>query len=213
MLYEKAKTEDLDIVWCDFYRTDGVTNKRDIQNTNTDKVTILKYILTGKKQSTLWNHLVKRSIVFEHDYIKPIPNFLEDMVLVFQYFYYSNKIGYINKPLYYYLQNMESISNSDTRDKTIYQVAQMDINLQLIFAFIKEKKLDKTLKNEIVFRKFFNKRWLLPVIKSPKDCNLWINEYKEINYRMYFNSNISVKDKITSLFVELRLYPIIKRIR
>src|SRR5574344_2940798 len=58
MLYEKAKAEDLDIVWCDFYRTDGVTNKRDIQNTNTDKVTILKYILTGKKQSTLWNHLV-----------------------------------------------------------------------------------------------------------------------------------------------------------
>jgi hypothetical protein len=89
-------------------------------------------------------------------------------------------------------------------------VEQMDINLQLIFAFIKEKKLDKTLKNEIVFRKFFNKRWLLPIIKSPKDCNLWINEYKEINYRMFFNPNISVKDKITSFLVELRLYPLLK---
>ena len=61
ILYEEAT--DLDIVWRDFYRTDGVTNKHDIQNTNTDKVTILKDILIGKKLSTLWNHLVKRSLV------------------------------------------------------------------------------------------------------------------------------------------------------
>jgi glycosyltransferase involved in cell wall biosynthesis len=175
MLYEKAKAENLDIVWCDFYRTDGIANKHDIQNTNTDKVTILKEILIGKKLSTLWNHLVKRSLVFEHDYIKPIPNFLEDMVLVFQYFYYSNKNGYINQPLYYYYENMESISNSDTRDKTIHQVAQMDINLKIIFSFIEQVKLDKALIDEIIFRKFFNKKWLLPIIKSPKDCSLWID--------------------------------------
>jgi glycosyltransferase involved in cell wall biosynthesis len=213
MLYEKAKAEDLDIVWCDFYRTDGLTNKYDNQNTQREITDIFKDILTAKKMATLWNHLVKRSIVTEHKYVEPKTNFMEDVVLLVQYFYYSNKIGYVNRPLYYYYQNMESISNSDTKDKTIYQVAQMDINLQLIFAFIKENKLDKTLKNEIIFRKFFNKRWLLPIIKSPKDCSLWINEYKEINSRMFFNPNISIMDKITSLLVELRLYPILKWIR
>ena len=75
---------------------------------------------------------------------------------------------------------MESISNSDTRDKTIHQVAQMDINLKIIFSFIEQVKLDKALIDEIIFRKFFNKKWLLPIIKLPKDCSLWIDEYKKL---------------------------------
>lgn len=213
ILYEKAKAENLDIVWCDFYRTDGITNKYDKQNTLQEKSYVLKNILIAKKMGSLCNHLVKHSLLLEHQYIEPISSFMEDVVLLVQYFYYSNKIGYVNQPLYYYYENIESISNSDTKDKTLNQVAQMDINLQIIFAFIKQNKLDKTLKNEIIFRKFFNKRWLLPVIKSPKDCSLWINEYKEINFRMFFNPYISVKDRITSILVELRLYPILKWIR
>ena len=114
--------------------------------------------------------------------------------------------------MYYYYENKESVSNSDSRDKTIYQVAQMDINLKIIFSFIEQVKLEKALKDEILFRIFFYKRWLLPIIMTPKDCRLWINEYKEINYRIFFNSYISVKDKIITILVELGLYPFLKKV-
>ena len=213
MLYEKAKAEDLDIVWCDFYRTNGIKHDYITQNANTDKIAILKDILIGNKQATLWNHLVKRSIVIEHNYTQPISNFLEDMVLIVQYVYYSNNFGYINSPLYYYFKNVESISLSSAREKVIYQVAQMDINLQIVFSFIKQTLLAEKLKNELIARKFYNKRWLIQIIKETKDCSLWSDEYKEINFQLFFNPDISVKDKIVSLLVELRLYPLLKRIK
>ena len=34
------------------------------------------------------------------------------------------------------------------------------------------------LKHYIDYRKYFNKRWLLPIIDSPRKCKLWLEEYR-----------------------------------
>src|SRR5574344_624731 len=72
MLYGKAKADDLDLVWCDLYRTDGVTNDYIVQDTEIDKTTILKALLHETKGGYLWNHLVKRNLIFDNEYMYPV---------------------------------------------------------------------------------------------------------------------------------------------
>ncbi len=61
-------------------------------------------------------------------------------------------------------------------------------------------------------RKFFDKRWILPAIQSAKDCTYWTGLHSEINLSLYANPHLSIQDKITSLLVELRFYPLFRKI-
>jgi glycosyltransferase involved in cell wall biosynthesis len=212
ILYEKAKTEDLDMVWCDFYRTDLVTNDYVIQDTDIDNIAILKAFLHEKKGSYLWNHLVKRNVVFDHDYIKPILNYLEDMVLVTQYVYYSNKIGYVKAPLYYYYKNSESITTPGSKERELYVFIEDEVSLRTIFSFLKQKELDTVLKDDIFNIKFLYKMRMMYYISNIKDCNLWVRYFKDINISALFDHKVSLKDKINFLLVESRLYPLKNRI-
>jgi glycosyltransferase involved in cell wall biosynthesis len=208
MLYEKAKADDLDIVWCDFYKSDGINNDYIIQNTKIDKIDIFKDILNSKKMAAMWNHLVKRSIIYDYSYVIPISNFLEDMVLIVQYMYYSNKIGYVNAPLYYYYNNIDSITSYGSKEKEINQLIDHETNLKVVFSFLKQKKLDALLKEEIFHRKFVIKNWSLFMVKKVNDCNIWVRRFKEINIPVFFNQKVALRDKINFLLVELRLYPL-----
>ena len=213
MLYEKAKADDLDIVWCDFYRADGVTNTYEIQNTSLERLDILKDILTAKKIATLWNHLVKRDILFEHTYMKSVSNNMEDLVQVFQYFYYSKKIGYINVPLYYYYYNFDSMSTSGSEEKEILHLAEVEANFEVLFSFIEQNNLNIVLKNEIFYRKLETKNWMLLFVKRAKECSLWLDKYKEINSRFFYDYNIRLKYKFIYFLIVLRIYPLLNRIQ
>src|SRR5574344_851644 len=213
VLYEKAKEENLDIVWCDFYRSKKINNDYFIQNKRINKIDIFKDILNSKKMATMWNHLVRRSIIHNYSYVIPDSNFLEDMVLIIQYMYYSNKIGYVNAPLYYYYNNINSISSDGSKEKEIYQLIDHETNLNIIFSFLKQKKLDVLLKEEIFHRKFVIKNWSLFMVKKINDCNIWVRRFKEINISVFFNQQVTLRDKINFLLVELRLYPLVRMIR
>lgn len=63
MLYEKAVCESLDIVMCDWFRTDGLSisvNTLDINGL--DKTCLLGKLIDGSLSGSLWNKLVSRHI-------------------------------------------------------------------------------------------------------------------------------------------------------
>src|SRR5574344_1189387 len=213
ILYEKAKAKDLDIVWCDFYKSDGINNDYIIQNTKIDKIDIFKDILNSKKMANVWNHLLKRSIIYGYNYVVPISNYLEDMVLLVQYMYYSNKIGYVNVPLYFYFNNIDSISSHGSKEKEINQLIDYETNMKIVLSFLMQKKLDVLLKEEIFHEKFLIKNWSLFMVKKVNDCNVWVRKFNEINIPVFFNQKVKLKDKVNFLLVELRLYPFIRKIR
>jgi glycosyltransferase involved in cell wall biosynthesis len=210
-LYSKALKEGCDLVWCDFYRDDGITDSVESQSCTLDFISTMKAILCGQKMGVLWNTLVKSDIVRQTNIVYPNMNIMEDVVLMMQYLYYARQLGYIKTPLYHYYNHESSSTMSDNRDLIVWQVHAMDENLKMIFCFLKIKNLYKYFHKEVIFRKFFNKRWLLPVIKNAKDCRLWIKEYPEINRSLFFNSYINISDKLTALLVEMRIYPYLRK--
>lgn len=209
-LYNYANKNGLDIVDCEFYKIDDNGRKQHIYEPKHDD--IIKLLLTGRKQGALWNRLVKGNIVRNNEIMYPAMGVDEDLVLVLQYYYYAKKTGNISVPLYYYFQNSESVSSYGTAEKLLGQARQMATNIDTVLEFFNNKGLLKRYKEEIVARKFFDKRWILPAIQSHKDCSLWANLHPDINRVLYTCPYLSLQDKITSMLVEMRLYPSFRKL-
>ena len=209
-LYVHAKKNDLDIVTCEFFKIDDEGRKRHIIEPKEDD--IIKLLLIGKRQGALWNRLVRGDIVRNNEILYPPQGMDEDFILVIQYYYYANVWGEISEPLYYYYQNSESVSSFGNSEKLLGQAHRMAENLDILFDFFNKKELVRKYSKEIVARKFFDKRWILPAIRSARDCSHWIKLHPEINLSLYRNSYLSKQDKVTSLLVELRLYPLFRKI-
>ena len=209
ILYREAVTNQADIVWCDFYKSDGTNRflfqQKGIKHPICD-------ILLGKRQGSLWNHLVKREIVRNTSIVNPKQNMAEDMTLLLQYFSLAKKWAYVNEPLYYYFQNTDSVSSGETKAKILSQAQQMAENVNAFAEFLNRSGTSGKWQKEMVFRKFFNKRWLLPAVDSVKHCRYWLDCHKDINKSLFRSPYITRKEKIISLLVELRLYPSLRRI-
>lgn len=212
VLYDKAENEHLDMVWCDFYRTDGKNTTVSSQDSATEGLSLIKDMLTGKRMGTLWSHLVKGDLVREYHYMAPASNLMEDVVLLIQYAYHAHSFGYVSRPLYYYYHSETSITQNMSPEKMLWQVREMDKNIMVIIDFLQRVGWRERLHHYIDYRKYFNKRWLLPIIDAPKKCRLWLEEYPEINWSLFFNPLLTKWDKIISLLVETRLYPLLRKV-
>lgn len=207
-LYTKATQENLDVVFCDYYRS-TCTSKTIVQNDCVDGNDIEYYmrkLLTRQCFSSVWNKMVRRDI-FENDIVYPQCNMWEDYVLSVQSFYYANKIGYVNEPLYNYFINEQSICFSDPTNKQ----KQINVNSNVILDFLERKGLTTKYKNEIVVLKNRAREELLTSLGEKKFWKMWFTIYPEINIRYFFTPGIGFKNKIRFLVIILGLYPLVLR--
>lgn len=109
-LYNAIIDNDADISICNFY---VISNKRKVaknnfKRRNFNKIEALKGVLLDKDiQSYAWNKLYKRELFENIKY--PIGKKYEDIGTTFYLFEKSNKIAYIEKPEYNYLNREDSI--------------------------------------------------------------------------------------------------------
>lgn len=117
VLYNKADSDDFDVVECDFLYTDGSKKWNGV----TDLFGDVKNI-TDKKQymvrmfPVLWNKIYKRDKV--SDILFKEGTFAEDVEYLYRVLPVIDTIGYVNKQEYYYYQR----ENSESRkfDNRIY---------------------------------------------------------------------------------------------
>jgi glycosyltransferase involved in cell wall biosynthesis len=136
LLYEKALSEDYDMVVCDYFYNDNGVQTIQKQNFNSfNREMIIKNILSVKIKSVLWNKLVKRELYLKAYF--PEFNRSEDYVITIQNIYNSNNTGYLDIPLYHYVYNDMSISNN--KEKNIVGRIEENKNWQWVVNFLKEK--------------------------------------------------------------------------
>lgn len=205
LLYHKAKTENYDIVSCDFYRIINGIRVIDMQPQSHDPIEFIKLILLAKKWGGVWNHMIRRELF--RDIKAPVANIMEDTNILIQCLIKAKTVTNISEPLYNYVIRKNSSTSSQNLKN---QAIEMNLNILEIEKIIREHQLS-TLYDYIEYRKFFNKRWINPTILSITDCIYWINFNSDINYKILLNRHISVHDKITSILIFLRIYPFIKR--
>ncbi len=205
-LYDHIVTTESDIVACDFYR--GSEDKYSIEAANCIDTPLewIRNLLLSKKMGALWCHLIKRSLL--KNLIKPEGNIMEDVVILVQSLLKSNKVSTLHQPLYYYIQHSNSITNNP--EKINSQIDEMNSNLNILRIIISSTHI--SLSQELDCKRFFVKKWTLPLVNTPRMCGYWIGIQPEINKRLFFNPFISLRDKLISGLIYLRLYPLLKKI-
>lgn len=204
MMYDKAVEDKSDIVVCDICTTDGSVSKNNICLYSTNKDDIFRDFLTTRIASSLCNKLIHRDL-YKNEIVFPIWNMGEDAVVSFQLFYYSKSISYIPQPYYFYFRNTYSIC-SDLEISSVYQrFVQAISNADSIFKFISNHCFSQPLECEIEYFKLRQKGLLMPLLKMSEYRKIWIETYREINFHLFFNKFISLKEKISLLLFYLHI--------
>ena len=200
IMYNHAKSKNIDIVYCDYYKSDG-----------TNSSYIKQPIIEGLMSGPVWNKLVKASI-YENEIYYPKENKAEDGALMMQLSYYAQSSSHISQALYYYFFNPQSICHVPSVEACLERHCQECANLNLRLSFLKEKEAEAEYKDDIVAWKFAARKNLLPLVKEKKYYDLWLNTYPEINSCIFSCQKMPLKSKLLYLIVRFRIYSTVQNI-
>ena len=190
-LYNKAIADNADIVWCDYFRASESDNIVTPQRTLEDKIDHIKAFLRNKIIASTCNSLVKREL-YNNGIKFSKSNMLEDLVIMTQLYFYSNKIAYLNEPLYYYRINLTSICKSFTEAKVLSNFQNAIDNTTFVHSFLKSKGF-KDLDEYSIRGKIMIKNILLPLLGQTKYQKLWLNTYPEVNRQILIGKEFEMK--------------------
>lgn len=199
-LYEEAILTNADIVICDYYESDGLVNRLKHYDYSEDKECLINDLLYLRGSWAIWNKLIRRNL---YNNIKfPLFNMGEDMSIVFQLIQKSSKIVAINKPLYYYYYNPESISNQKSIKNSIKRFIQACENTKIIEESIGNNPIFKV---GLLNLKEINRNLLLGVLDSKEACELWISRYPNLTRKLLLSKGIDFKQKIRAVYYEVQI--------
>lgn len=193
LMYEKAVINNADVVFCGYVVHDGEKELRVMdEKLGVSKEEVINQMMLQQTHWVLWNKLFKRS-VYNNPIAYPTQNMGEDMALCLQLLYYCRTIYSIDRPLYYYFYNRQSISNEKYSDASFKKCLQTRDNCNIVYEFY-STKMDYAIYRRAIM-------WLKMVAKlhidrhSPEGKQLWNNIYPHIEFKLLVNSLVSCKQK------------------
>lgn len=140
----------------------------------------------------------------------PVANNAEDYTLLVQIVYYSKSFVYLNKPLYFYYYNTNSLTRLKTKENIINIFNQSMLNIRIVENFLNENKSLSKYSDELDCIKVIEKEPLISYSFDKTLYKVWNEAYKEIFPRILFNNKITLRRKLRFLSIKYRMYPIIR---
>lgn len=184
-MYNYAVEKNLDIVWTDFYYSDGKTHERKIQDLESNSIQCIKNLLKERLHGALWNKLYKRELFVANSiYFPSGQDYWEDLSTNVILFSKADSVGYLNKAFYYYFQGNENSLGSKSLEKKISQIVN---NCNRIIEYL-NKNYRTVFDVEINYLKLASKQTLLFTTEI-QNFYSWENLYREANkYILKFSS-------------------------
>lgn len=152
-LYSKAKASDADIVGCSFYENANEKQTILIQSPGATTTECIKMMLTGQLHGSVWNKLIRRSLIIDHAISFPAGyNNKEDLYFTIQAFAHAKSFTWVDKPFYHYRVRESSLSRGHLDEVAL------------------SKKIRDSKHNVIGIEQFLKSVGLLPEIK--KELNI-----------------------------------------
>jgi len=203
LLYMKALETSADIVFCPFYyeyQNRKTKIFKDIYST--EKVQLINICFMG--QPAFWNKMIRRQIIVENG-IKIMPgiNYGEDLSVVPQIIYYSDKFSLVQKPLYHYVQYNSDSYTSKFTEKSLKDTLEVIQILQNFFV------------NKPDYQKY---RIILSTLKAVRKAKIlrsgilekqYVILFPEINKNL-FNLNLDFKTKIILVLAASKQHILLK---
>ena len=156
IMYGEAKRTDADIVMCGYKATDGVKVFKECYHQQTNKAKLLSSLLILHESWSVWNKMCKRSL-YDSDIVYPTLAMGEDMVLTTQMVLNAQRIAVVNKALYNYFYNPNSITKVQSECSRYKHWKDSAENAKTVISIFKKKGLEHKYVNELVYLKFLQK--------------------------------------------------------
>ena len=211
-LYEYMTNNNLDYVMCNYNKVIN-DNKYMMQptfNENTiiaDKQLLINKIFYGNNKYNLSSNcmgLYKRNIIIENNLkLDEDLYYGEDILFNYQYIQYINRFGYLNKALYNYTYNNESLSNNLTINKIELLINKIKNNINK-YNDIENKYIKSYYLNQFII-------YLSNIFKLNKQDR--IREYYNIRNNkilddISYKDLLNIKDKIWLYLIKKNKYEI-----
>ncbi len=204
-LYNKASAENLDILWCDFYSSDGVKSIscNTLQNTKISKKRVFDAMFCDNTAThSLWAALVSARL-YSKEILFPTHNIGEDNVFMAQLLFFADTIGYLPEPLYYYYQNPGSIMHPQTVEKRWNNFWQSKKNRDIVIEFFENYNVPE---KYTTFQKL-SARFELENLRNEKNFkSVWHSTYPELEGHILLNTEIPFRHRVKYFLMESGLH-------
>ena len=197
-MYNKAIEEDADVVVCGYKATDGVKVFKECYHQQTNKAKLLSSLLILHESWSVWNKMCKRSL-YDSDIVYPTLAMGEDMVLTTQMVLNAQRIAVVNKALYNYFYNPNSITKVQSESSRYKHWKDSAENVKTVISIFKKKGLEHKYANELEYLKFLQKELAGDLARKKKYSKEWLEMFQEINLRTFSNPFISNSRKLKFL--------------
>lgn len=198
IMYEEAKRTDADIVMCGYKATDGVKVFKECYHQQTNKAKLLSSLLILHESWSVWNKMCKRSL-YDSDIVYPTLAMGEDMVLTTQMVLNAQRIAVVNKALYNYFYNPNSITKVQSESSRYKHWKDSAENAKTVIAIFKKKGLEHKYANELLYLKFLQKILAGDFARKKKYSKEWLEMFQEINWKIFSNPFISKNGRMKFL--------------
>lgn len=207
-LYNIAKSNDYDIVICDYFNSKNDKESLRVNHQVPENANeLIRELLNEKVHGSLWNKLVKQSLYKNVKY--PKDNLREDLTLIVQLVYFSNKIKYISEPYYHYFYNSESITNnSENIEKSISKIEQSINNYTVMELFMKDNNILKHFVKEMSNMQCRLKISSLIYTLTNGGYKKWEKIFPKITFMDVIFSDLRILSKMEYIIARFRLYSI-----
>lgn len=198
LMYDEAKRLDADIVMCGYKVTDGQTVFSESYHQQTDKTKLISSLLTLHEAWSVWNKMCKRTL-YDNDIVYPSLAMGEDMVLTTQLVLKALRIGVIDKALYNYFYNPNSITKVRSESSRYKHWKDSVENAKTVISIFQTKGLENKYANELGYLKFLQKNLAGDLARKKKYSKEWLEMFQDINRKAFLNPYISNSRKLNFL--------------
>ena len=211
ILFETAQKSDAEIVYGNFYFDDGINPvaRQRFSNFCSDPKTLMRRMMTGSEQGSVWCALCKRSVAQEN-IIYPTGNMGEDLALNIQYLYNATRpVALEEKPLYHYFFNTASISNNQSEANIERNFRLLNMNADVVEDFFGRNGASEQYRPELKSLRLVACRPLTPLLLKNKYYRLWRQKTKTIKGNILTDNKLPLSVRLHYLCSLLRIIPIL----
>ena len=197
----KLQNENPDVLISDYFQTDEETyiHKCGLYNIHVNDV--IKDMLINRVSCAVWNKVFKREFYLEN-FLFPSNNMAEDLAITMQLMLKVKTISYLEEPAYCYYSNMSSMTKKISKEIYLRNYQQIRENMEIVFKAIHDSNYNNKLDKEIIALKHKKRMLYLYPYRNDMDVrNQLISADSEINYSLFINKYIGIKDKLRFLLV------------
>lgn len=204
-LYLKAKSDEADIVWCDWWLSFERNERYMKQPGYATPMEALKGLLEGTMKFNVWNKLVKRTLYADYNIQFPSGYGMgEDMTMI-RLFARAGKVSYLAEAFYHYVQlNTGAFCKTENKQHLIdlrHNVSLVEDDLWSLYG--------KEIETELAFFKL-NVKFPFLITDNPAKYKLWEAWFPEANKFIIKNKNISLRSRLLQLAAWKKQYWLVK---